>query len=972
MKFHWGFTVARRVFSSAAGLGAFFALLALPGQQSLASSLSTLRVNSGGAAYTDSQGKVWSADYGFTGGSGNNLGGTITGTSDPLLYQDYRLSMSSYSFAVANGVYLVTLKFAETGATAAGQRIFNVAINGSTVLTNFDIYAAAGGEFKAVDRAFPITVANGTVSIAFTNIKSVARISALSILPAPPTSLKYSQLSASYVSGSPITNNVPTSSGGPVVSYAVSPALPAGLSLNTTTGVISGTPTASKAAANYVVTATNSGGSALATLTIAVTTSTAATLPIEVAGSNGTTVSTSLSVPGSTSLTGTQLLWLKVHNFKYQDMISVQVGSSPWISLDSATVTLQGLANAYGGIGGGFSTLQLTVHLPQGAVTTGTNAIRFKFNSTDGRSSAFRILDFSLQTSAGATIVQASSTLVQDNPATWQPPLNNATDIAAGKSLWYTSKLSIPVQTGGVSSISVSCTGCHTQDGRDLKYFNYSNYSIEARAVFHGLSALQGQQIASYIRSLTLPNPGRPWNPPYQPGPGLDSQPVANWAAGAGLSAVLSSDAAMWSSLAPSGSTAGWASTGDCVLNSAGSSCGLNARQIPIALQLLDWNSWLPAVHPLDGFGTTFSNSTCNTLYSSLRSGLIPNNAASYKNALGTISDWINGCDQTYMTSGPNFVAVMAAAEKSAPTAPSTAALRSKIYSNGLWLMVKSWELNQEFGLEAMPQVPFGVKANVRGWYQAAAFNTSPNIMAVPAGTGVANGSQIARDYLSFIWYQTQLILHDGQGVEDGQRPLDWGYVYNFIDTISNENEEINGISGTAACYESSTPEAMLQMLWIVKALQEETLSGASPAVNGGFQPVHVSPEKLVDIVRGVDWVATSPQLKAQILNAYVSAWYSQVSSFNPQDYYAIWANATQDPSQIDPTTTLAFGGQLWYAFPRLRFWGVNPILVSQASVWAAKIFPLGNWSLNETATCSLDKWDPRVVHCTSDTAINN
>jgi hypothetical protein len=83
---------------------------------------------------------------------------------------------------------------------------------------------------------------------------------------------------------------------------------------------------------------------------------------------------------------------------------------------------------------------------------------------------------------------------------------------------------------------------CHTEDGRDLKYFNFSNYSIVSRSCFHGLSTRQGEQIASYIRSLPLPNPGRPWNPPYQPRPGVDARPVSHWAVGAGLAWVLNQD----------------------------------------------------------------------------------------------------------------------------------------------------------------------------------------------------------------------------------------------------------------------------------------------------------------------------------------------------------------------------------------------------------------------------------------------
>src|SRR5205085_192043 len=75
-----------------------------------------------------------------------------------------------------------------------------------------------------------------------------------------PSVLTYSSNPATYTKGTAITANTPTSSDGAVVSYSVSPALPAGLSLNTSTGVITGTPTAVKATAGYTVTATNTGG----------------------------------------------------------------------------------------------------------------------------------------------------------------------------------------------------------------------------------------------------------------------------------------------------------------------------------------------------------------------------------------------------------------------------------------------------------------------------------------------------------------------------------------------------------------------------------------------------------------------------------------------------------------------------------------------------------------------------------------
>src|SRR5947208_31301 len=77
---------------------------------------------------------------------------------------------------------------------------------------------------------------------------------------AAPNSLSYSANPAVYTKGAAITANTPSSGGGAVVSYSVAPSLPLGLSLDTSSGVITGTPTAISATADYAVTATNSGG----------------------------------------------------------------------------------------------------------------------------------------------------------------------------------------------------------------------------------------------------------------------------------------------------------------------------------------------------------------------------------------------------------------------------------------------------------------------------------------------------------------------------------------------------------------------------------------------------------------------------------------------------------------------------------------------------------------------------------------
>ena len=86
----------------------------------------------------------------------------------------------------------------------------------------------------------------------------------------PPSGLTYTSSTPTYCTGTLITDNTPSSGGGAVVSYSVTLSLPAGLSLDAVTGIISGTPTTATAAADYTVTATNACGFTTAIINITV------------------------------------------------------------------------------------------------------------------------------------------------------------------------------------------------------------------------------------------------------------------------------------------------------------------------------------------------------------------------------------------------------------------------------------------------------------------------------------------------------------------------------------------------------------------------------------------------------------------------------------------------------------------------------------------------------------------------------
>jgi hypothetical protein len=115
-----------------------------------------VQINCGGPAVSP-----FAADIDFAGGGTINHANTVdlSGVTNPApmaVYQTGRTGNFSYTlpnFAPGSS-HTVRLHFAETYFSAAGSRTFHVSINGTQVLTNFDIFAAAGAKNKAVIEQF--------------------------------------------------------------------------------------------------------------------------------------------------------------------------------------------------------------------------------------------------------------------------------------------------------------------------------------------------------------------------------------------------------------------------------------------------------------------------------------------------------------------------------------------------------------------------------------------------------------------------------------------------------------------------------------------------------------------------------------------------------------------------------------------------------------------------------------------------
>jgi len=141
-------------------------------------STTVYRIDCGGSGGTFS-GVSWAADAYFTGGVVSNLPNPIANTTDDGLYTTQRSTSAdnlgfSYALPVTNGTYTVRLHFAELywvgganrGTPGVGKRVFNVQLEGTTMLTNYDITAQVGA-LAADIRTFTVTVTDGTLNINF-------------------------------------------------------------------------------------------------------------------------------------------------------------------------------------------------------------------------------------------------------------------------------------------------------------------------------------------------------------------------------------------------------------------------------------------------------------------------------------------------------------------------------------------------------------------------------------------------------------------------------------------------------------------------------------------------------------------------------------------------------------------------------------------------------------------------------------
>ena len=267
--------------------------------QAASSGTEIVAIAAGGPAEGNSGGgdDSFVADEDFSGGGDNavtsstiNLTQPGTNAAPMAVYQHARAGIFTYTIPgfIAGDQYSVLLHFAETYFTTKGSREFDVAINGTTVLTNLDIYGTVGLNAALLETFTATANSSGDIVIAFTDgAANQPVVSGIEIrsstggtctaVPSAPSGLTATQLSSSSIGLAWSAMTPPTNC--TISSYSVYRSTTSGFSASASTLLASGLESSSYTDAGlapsttyyYLIEAVDAAGNSAASTQASVT-----------------------------------------------------------------------------------------------------------------------------------------------------------------------------------------------------------------------------------------------------------------------------------------------------------------------------------------------------------------------------------------------------------------------------------------------------------------------------------------------------------------------------------------------------------------------------------------------------------------------------------------------------------------------------------------------------------------------------
>lgn len=534
--------------------------------------------------------------------------------------------------------------------------------------------------------------------------------------------------------------------------------------------------------------------------------------------------------------------------FDNEGAAEIRINGGNWIEIRDSNVDTAWPERNVGGVAGMFATIRFTFPASgagsSGAIVAGANTVDFRFNGTDGIRSGWRVLDFGFMTSADPTVQDfsgfAGDGRITDTFAVDYDNGDPGGDPVAGAALWNQNGI-LKDLTG--ANTQAACSDCHFDDASDLKYFRYGNREIIARSEAHGLTLGQATDIASYVHSVDLLTeggsgynpPGWPWAPLYQPGLGYgpnqnqsaDDVNQVYWMAGAGLDWVTDGEregragpnyckdalahffpkdgnCANGVDVLPNGElnwhhlVFGWEDESGNLSYKGLTGSTFNIRDMPINIQLSDWNNWLPDIHPMDADDNRFVGSATEAWYEDeIRGGISGStqDAADVLNQFFKYGDKDNTCPEDCSQDGTGD-RLMNLSFGAYDTEFEGATVQQSFYQ---WMLVKTTEAVRVNYLEDKADDIYTAGPNKdqgydqpRGWPIGTArtpFEVAPHVADNQNSPGNTNPysyyiNPSGDNWFSHTWYHYQAILMPyGDENSSGQQPMDWGYQDRFLNS---------------------------------------------------------------------------------------------------------------------------------------------------------------------------------------------
>lgn len=614
-------------------------------------------------------------------------------------------------------------------------------------------------------------------------------------------------------------------------------------------------------------------------------------------------------------------LTVTANNLNFAGKARLQIDDGPWTAIDNEHVLCDEQTRQYRCVGfPGTIVFSIPVDVP-----AGEHVVRFEVLRTDNLSSGYRILDleFDAPFSVGHVAEFVAPDLAEDG------------DAANGRILFHEQNRWVDHPDG--PPIIAACADCHIE-GRDLKYFGYSDNSIIVRTEFHGGSVADGADIAAFIAGLDVPTLGTPWDPPYQPGPGMDDRPIIEWAAGAGLDAVVEEEEVRGYLFGPDGITAD------------DFDAPPNHRELPLSAALPDWKDWLPTQWP----GECHAGTERWAEVVAARDHMV-SVAADPENTARDIEKAINqwAAKSQYLK---NSNGSCTGSDEERLTAE---------WSAMAWGLVQAWYVHHAYALEERADEVYGY-GPARSWLQRNryAFNLGPHIANV---NGLSNppyryASDYLESYMTHLWYQLQVVVNPGLSDDraSGQVPVDWGYQNAFLNgrdapwratasrmlqlhAMSDRPCEIAGgnvVAGEATCLgdQPSNP------YWIASIL-----FGGDRKTNEIFDTMPAT-DKLRVATFGLDW--------------YLSRLES-VPEFSRGDRSGQWKDSSYNPQSGDHRHTRArdIADMWWVRSSTLKNLGVPDSIMRRWDALGERLWPEAQWELlSYPGNPDLSEVDPAAV----------